>query len=207
MSKESLFIHVDGMDLAGKTTITRSFINQSGLDWEIRRNRLSKSNPIHDLADYLRKEEIYDLEVIGNLYYAALMADIRDFQEPKTNTIQDSTIILRSIAFHTVQNTPRLPEMFKDLIKEHPKFDASFVFTANIEERKKRLEKRIKENPEQISSEDMMVINKPEKFLAMEKCLIDIAKANFNSKVIDTSNLVSEIAAKLMNDEIQTRKK
>jgi len=204
MSNEKLFVHVDGMDLAGKTTATNGFMKQTGLEWEIRRNRLSLQNPIHDLADALRKDEVYDPEVIGNLYYAALMADIRGFRRPTINTIQDSTIILRSIAFHTVRNTPRLPEMFRDLMKEHPKFDASFVFTADIEHRRKRLEKRMRETPEQVSAEDMMVITKPEKFLAMEACLVDVARANLRSVVIDTSQLSPAEVVSIMQSNVPT---
>ncbi len=205
MKTDVMYLHFDGMDLAGKTTATNAYIKESGLPWEIRRNRLSENNPIHDLADSLRKADTYDPETIGNLYYVALLADISTFRRPTVDTIQDSTIILRSIAYHTVRNTPRLPELFIDLMRLHPKFDASFVFTANIEQRRARLAKRMRETPEQVSVEDMMVIEKPERFLAMEQCLINVAIRSLGSKIIDTSQLSPEAVLAIINSEVSQK--
>ena len=87
------------MDLAGKTTATKNFIRRTGREWEIRRNSIVPDNPIYLLADSLRRADAYDAEVLGNLYIAALMADIRSFSWPERDAIQDSTIILRSLAF------------------------------------------------------------------------------------------------------------
>lgn len=192
MTSEALFIHFDGMDLAGKSIAVNNFAKESGLDWEIRYDRLSEVNPIHTLAKSLRVEGLYNSEIIGNLYYTALMADIDRFQRPTKNTIQESTIILRSIAFHTVENTPKLANMFEDLLKRHPIFDASFILTADIEHRKERLKKRMKETPEKVTPRDMLIITNPEKFLAMESCLVNMAVKGFGSKVINTSNLTPE---------------
>jgi len=193
MSKErSQYIHFEGMDLAGKTTATRNFIAQSENEWDIRRNSITPDNPIHLLADSLRKIDAYDAEVLGNLYVAALMGDIQSFEWPDQNTIQDSTIILRSLAYHTVTGTPRIKEVLEDILPNHPQFDASFVFTASIEERLKRLEERATHQPDQLSAEDFFVRDKPEKFLAMEACLIDFSKKSFHSVVIDTSTLTKD---------------
>lgn len=206
MSERPYYIHFDGMDLAGKTTATKNFIKSTNLEWEFRRNSFSGNNPIHLLADSLRKAEVYDAEVLGNLYVAALMADIRSFKWPNQNTIQDSTIILRSIAFHTVRGTPRIREVLLDLLPEHPRFDASFIFTASIEERVKRLHKRMELAPQEVSEEDLMVIKKPEKFLAMEACLVDTAKMAFHSVVIDTSSLSADMVVGEIHKNFQTKK-
>jgi thymidylate kinase len=206
MQERPYYIHFDGMDLAGKTTATQNFIKSTNLEWEFRRNSLSGNNPIHLLADSLRKVEAYDAEVLGNLYVAALMADIRSFKWPDQNTIQDSTIILRSIAFHTVRGTPRIREVLLDLLPEHPRFDASFVFTASIEERVKRLQKRMDVSPQEVSEEDLMVIKKPEKFLAMEACLVDTAKMAFHSVIIDTSSLSADMVVGEIHKNFQIQK-
>jgi len=200
MKERPYYLHFEGMDLAGKTTATQNFIKSTGSEWDIRRNSLSRENPIHILADSLRKAEVYDAEVLGNLYVAALMADIRLFQWPDKNTIQDSTIILRSIAFHTVRGTPRIREVLLDLLPEHPKFDSSFVFTASIEERVKRLQQRIVVAPHEVSEEDMMVIHKPEKFMAMEAALIDTSRMAFHSVIVDTSTLTPDMVVGVIND-------
>lgn len=192
MKERSLYVHFEGMDLAGKTTATSNFIKQSGREWDVRRNSITPNNPIYALADSLRRADAYDAEVLGNLYVAALMGDIRSFTWPTQDTIQDSTIILRSLAFHTVRGTPRIKEVLTDMLAYHPKFDASFVFTASIEERLRRLEMRAQYQPEQISPEDLMVREKPEKFMAMEVCLVDFSQKMFHSVVIDTSALTPD---------------
>lgn len=193
MKERALYIHFEGMDLAGKTTATKNFIEHTGREWEIRRNSIIPDNPIYLLADSLRRADAYDAEVLGNLYVAALMADIRSFNWPERDTIQDSTIILRSLAFHTVRGTPRIKEVLIDMLPYHPKFDASFVFTASIEERLKRLEMRSRNQPDQISAEDLFVRDKPEKFLAMEACLINFSRKCFHSVVIDTTSLTPDM--------------
>lgn len=192
MKERPLYIHFEGMDLAGKTTATQRFMEKSNSQWEIRRNSIVPENPIHKLADSLRHADAYDAEVLGNLYVAALMADIRSFKWPEVNTIQDSTILLRSLAYHTVRGTPRLIEVLAELVPCHPKFDSSFVFTASIEKRLERLQMRAKYQPDQLSAEDLFVRDKPEKFLAMEACLIDLSRKYFHSVRIDTTGLTPE---------------
>jgi cytidylate kinase len=143
--------------------------------------------------------------VLGNLYIAALMGDIRSFKWPDKNTIQDSTIILRSIAYHMVNGTPRIGEVLIDLLPKHPKFDASFVFTASIEERIKRLQQRISKAPQEVSDEDMMVI-KPEKFMAMEAALIDASKMAFHSVIVDTSTLTPDMVVEVIHENLKKTK-
>ena len=121
-------------------------------------------------------------------------------------SIQDSTIILRSIAFHTVRGTPRIREVLLDLLPEHPKFDVSFVFTASIEERVKRLQQRIAIAPNEVLAEEMMVINKPEKFMAMEAVLIDISRMAFHSVIVDTSNLTPDMVVGVINENFKFEK-
>ncbi len=193
MKERAFYIHFEGMDLGGKTTATQNFINSTGREWEVRRNSIVPNNPIYLLADSLRRADAYDAEVLGNLYVAALMADIRSFRWPEKDTIQDSTIILRSLAFHTVGGTPRIKEVLIDMLPYHPKFDASFVFTASLEERLRRLEMRARNQPDQISAEDLLVRDKPEKFLAMEACLIDFSTKCFHSVIIDTTSLTPDM--------------
>lgn len=193
LTSKPKYIHFEGMDLAGKTTATKNFIARTGEEWTVRRNSLDKNNPIYLLADSLRRADAYDAEVLGNLYVAALMGDIRSFQYPDRNTIQDSTIILRSLAFHTVKGTPRIKDVLLDIIPSHPSFDASFVFTASLQKRIERLQSRITNEPDQVSPEDLMVLNNPDKFMAMEAVLIDLSRNRFHSVIIDTSTLAPDV--------------
>lgn len=186
------YVHFEGMDLAGKSTATRLFAERSGEEWAVRRNSMDPGNPLFQLADSLRVDDAYSAETLGNLYVAALIADVERFKHPKVNTIQDSTILLRSMAYHAVNQTPRIVEAFTDVLPTHPRFDSSFVFTASIEARQGRLQQRMRDNPEEVAPDDLMVLRKPEKFMAMEKVLVDLATTAFGSTVIDTSRLTAD---------------
>lgn len=190
--ERAIYVHFEGMDLAGKTTAAKDFVAQTKKEWELRRNSIVKNNPIYRLADQLRLENAYDPEVLGNLYVAALLADVKVFQWPDRNTVQDSTILLRSLAVHTVLATPRIKEALLDLVPEHPKFDHSFVFVATLETRLKRLKQRLQDDPGQVSFGDLMVRNDSQTFLKMEECLVHYAQRIFGSMLIDTSSLAQE---------------
>lgn len=196
------YIHFEGMDLAGKSTATKLFSEASESSWDIRRNSLDPNNPIFLLADSLRKEDAYSAETLGNLYVAALKADIEGYEEPVVDTIQDSTILLRSLAYHTVNQTPRVVSALGDLIADHPQFDKSFVFTASIKSRQGRLEERARTNPEEVAPDDLMVLRKPEKFMAMERCLVDLAQTAFQATVIDTTELTPREVCNIVIDGV-----
>lgn len=195
------YVHFEGMDLAGKSTATRLFAEASGTDWAVRRNSLDPNNPLFLLADSLRKDDAYSAETLGNLYVAALMADIERYEQPEVDTIQDSTILLRSLAYHTVNRTPRVADALQGLIPSHPQFDRSFVFTASIDSRQGRLQERMRTNPEEVAPDDLMVLRKPEKFMAMETCLVDLAQTAFHATVIDTTELnPAEVCGRIMDE-------
>lgn len=202
MNESIKYYHFEGMDLAGKTTATKNFIKSTGEEWQVRRNSLIDDNPIYNLADSLRLKGQYDSEILGNLYVAALKADINGFQTPKMNTLQDSTILLRSLSYYIVSGIPRLEELFREMIPAHPQFDASFILTADIETRRQRLAKRQNENPSEVAADDLMVIKNPERFMAMESCLINLTSNIFNSVIIDTSALTSEMVVEKINQNL-----
>jgi thymidylate kinase len=180
------YVHFEGMDLAGKSTATRLFAEQSGETWAVRQNSMDPNNPLFLLADSMRKDDAYSAETLGNLYVAALMADIEKFERPTTNTIQDSTILIRSMAYHAINRTPRIVEAFTAILPTHPRFDTSFVFTASIDARQGRLKQRMRDNPEEVAPDDLMVLRSPGKFMAMEKV------SAFGATLINTSELSSQ---------------
>jgi thymidylate kinase len=188
----SHYLHIEGMDLSGKTTAANNFSDSSSLEWQINANSLGHDNSIWQLADKLRKADEYDSEIVGNLYVTALMADIRSFEPITCNTIQDSTIALRSLAYHTVAGTPRLADTLQELIKEHPKFDASFYLLADIDAREERLQKRIIDHPEEVAPDDILVLKDSDRFIAMERCLRKWSKLIFKSVEIDTTKLTPD---------------
>ncbi|HYH75796.1 MAG TPA: hypothetical protein VD735_07620 [Candidatus Saccharimonadales bacterium] len=186
----SHYMHLEGMDLSGKTTTAARYAEQSPLDWRVNHNSISEHNPIYELADKLRLEDAYDPEVVGNVYVAALMGDMRTFERPSgINVIQDSTIVLRSLAYHTVKKTPRLGSMLQDIAAEHPRFDASFYLYADMDARRDRLAQRQAERPWEVAEDDLMILKDPKRFEDMEAMLQHWSTTIFNSTVIDTTEM------------------
>jgi thymidylate kinase len=154
------YVHIEGMDLAGKTSATDLFIARRDEDWEVKRNSLSGDNPVRDLADAMLDSGEFSVETVGTVYAAALMADFDRFTRPDAPTIQESTIILRSIAYQAVNGTPRLTELFEGMMDRHPKFDASFMLNASHEARMARLAKQERH----FSNHDLLIVRDPVKF-------------------------------------------
>jgi thymidylate kinase len=198
--KKPYYLHIDGMDLSGKTSICSKLRETLNGAWEIRTKSLSDKNSIYQLADGLRINGRYNEEVIGHLYVVALRSELFDFKWPTINTIQESTVLLRSLAFHTMVGPVEIPDLLLGIANKHPKFDASFVLTTSLETRLKRLQKRVKDG--QVGKHDQLIIDDPAKFMKMEEHLVEYSKKLFNSTIIDTSS--SEVAdiVRLISQEI-----
>ncbi len=191
-------IHIEGLDLAGKTTARDRLAQRLG-GWEVRSNRLCLNNDVFDLADRLRREDSLDAEGLGHLFVAALRVDLRGYVPDEKPLIQDSTILLRSLAYHRVNRTPQVVEAFERLLPEHPRFFVTIVLTASIEVRRQRLQMRRERSACEIAPDDLLVERDPEMFLAMERDLITIATDHFDATVVDTSELgEAEVATKIL---------
>ena len=185
-------IHVEGLDLAGKSTISRLFAQTRG--FELRNNSLlpKGSNPFVIKADQLRKTGAIGDVYIGELYLQALEYDISEYNNfvGNVNVIQDSSIIIRSIAYHRVYGNTELAEKFKALLPRHPRFNISCFLTASDEVRKMRLKGRISRHND--NPEDYLIHSAPEKFYAMENIIKELILKEFNGIVVDSSTLEQE---------------
>jgi thymidylate kinase len=179
-----MYVHFEGLDLAGKSTVCRWFKEHAKGHWEIRRNALTQNNALWAVSDEMRKSARYSDATVGWCFYAALRADLEDYRRPAGNVIQDSTILLRSMAYHAVIGTPGLVDALQELVDRHPRFDRSFVCTASREARLARLAIRRAEN---LGPEDFKIRDQPEQFAEMENALVQYAVKWFGAKVIDTS--------------------
>jgi thymidylate kinase len=189
MTRTPLYVHLEGMDLAGKTTARVALSKAMGPDCRVRHNSICDANPIYELADRLRKEDSAGVETLGYLYVAALAADLEHWSPPPTHTIQDSTIVLRSLAYHKIVGTPFVADAMMTLLPRHPRFTRSFVLTASLDVRRQRLKERQCQQPDEIAADDLQILRAPERFLAMEAALIDLAQRHFDAMIIDTSEL------------------
>ncbi len=182
-----LNILFEGLDLAGKSTICRLIQQRLGEHWFIRRNSIVLDNPVYNLANKLRLQGTYDDLSLGYLYHAALKFDLSIYAEESAASrpyiIQDSTIIMRSIAFHQASGNLDLAKLFFDSICDFPIFDHVFVCRVSHEERLSRLALRRKEN---LSSEDYLVATQPGLFYKMESILIDILHSRYHAIDLNT---------------------
>ncbi len=181
-------IHIEGMDLAGKTSARNRLAAQLG-GWAVRSNQLCERNVVFAVADRLRRENTLDAASLGHLFVAAVGADLQWYQPASKPLIQDSTVLLRSLAYHRVNQTPGVVEALERFLPKHPRFTISVVLTASLKERCARLRMRRSRAPNEVADDDLMVEQDPNRFLAMERELIDIAVEHFSARVIDTSNL------------------
>lgn len=194
-----MIIHFDGLDLAGKSTVCRRWQSQAKEEWAIRHNSITEHNPVYQVADLIRRKDAVSVETVGWAYHAALLWDLDAFKYPEQNTIQDSIILLRSLAMHKVRGASKLVQCLESQIDRHPQFDHSFVCTASHEVRLSRLKKR---RPENLGPEDFLVRDSPQKFYEMEEVLVAYATKYFNAKVIDTSRLEDEEKLDFIRDLI-----
>ena len=181
----SITIHVEGLDLAGKSTICR-FIRDS-FGFQLRNNILVSDNPTIQETDYLRKNGLMDDESLGKRYYDALKYDLDHYNESAERIVQDSTIIVRSIAFHSVLGDPALAESFRELLPRHPRFNRSVVLVASDEVRLKRLEGRCSRKND--SPEDYLIKRDPGAFHRIEDIIIDLVVNQFGGAIVDSSEM------------------
>lgn len=201
--EQPLFIHFEGTDFAGKTTASRNIQSSIEGPWEVRKNSLGFRNPISSLADELDASGAYDIEVIGNVYAAAILADIKSFDKPQINRIQDSANILRSLAYYAASGHTRLQDTLLSMLPEHPDFTFSFILTSDMETRRQRLEAAITEDDREVTANDMMIVSDPERFKKIDERLVEYCVKHFNATLIDTTSLTESKTSSLIKVHIE----
>jgi len=196
-------ILIEGLDLAGKSTVCRRFVAQARSSWVVRRNSLVEDNRVYALADELRRADALPDEPLGWLYLAALRADFAQLAktQPDThpNILQDSTILVRSVAHHGAQGRTKLAQQFIALVPELPRFDHAFVCVADRETRLRRLAKR---RPENLGPDDFIVRDDFATFNRMQELVIDLVTTHLGGVVIDTSGLENEERLAMIFDRL-----
>ena len=180
-------LHIEGLDLAGKSTICRTLRDRWNA--EMRTNSILPpgTNSIHTEAERLRKADAFPAAPLGGLYYGALLRDLELYRPPTGLVVQDSSIILRSIAFHSVFGDPALADAFRALLPRHPRFGATIVVWASDNVRRMRLEGRCSRHND--NPEDFLIVRDPNGFQRMQDILFETAEREFGATFVDTSFL------------------
>lgn len=192
-----MYVHIGGMDLAGKTTVVNRFIASTNKPWGIRKKFLWDENP-SKRAILLSQDD--DSVSKGYMYLAALVEDIKHFQYPRYDTVQESCIILRSLAFWTVLGPRKLAQGFEALLPSHPKFDKSFILTADANVRLERLKERGMISF--VSKTDALLVADITVLMEMEAVMVRVAKKWFGSLVIDTTSLTPAEVVELIHTKL-----
>jgi thymidylate kinase len=168
-------ILVEGLDLAGKSTLVRNLeaeLTRRGLPVRVRRNALCSDNPIAPVADALRRDPNAGLLETGALFLASHLWDARNFQPPpnRMTHIQDSCW-LRTLAYHRAMGTPFVPDLLCSVAEGFPMFDLALFLSADITTRQRRLLVRENEQPGSNDIGDHLVNHRPDFFLSLERQL------------------------------------
>jgi len=193
-------ILLEGSDLSGKDSVGKEFVSLQPDVWNVSATTLSNgNNPIRELADTLASGDKYASDTIGLAYAAALKLDIDNYASPEVSTVQISTILIRSLAYHSAHNNHLVRHALEDLAQMHPKFDKAFMLTASREARLARLAMR--SNP---SSHDMLFVSDPKLASRIEDSMAEYVQELFNSEIVDTSHsTIGEVATYLSNQVME----
>lgn len=183
-------LHIEGLDLSGKSTLCRLLRDRMGAEMRVNSLMPPGVNSIHAAAERLRKADAIPAAPLGGIYYAALLRDLELYELPSSPVVQDSSLILRSIAFHSVFGDRALAEAFRALLPRHPRFGATVVLWASDEVRRSRLEGRCSRRND--NPEDFLVIRDPDGFHRMQDVLFETAQREFGATLVDTSFLERE---------------
>ena len=202
-------ILIDGADMSGKTTTINEFIRGCEKPYEVRHLRLSTYNPVHLFARQKRKEYNHDFNrELASLYQAAIIADLRFFELEKHEVpiIQDSIIATRCFADYFAIGRYDIADEFDVLLSKYPKPKHSFYFTTAMTERSRRLEKRIREQPESITPTDLFIHTEPKRFERLEEATRNASIKHFNSVVIDNTEMsVQNVVDKIIEQILLVR--
>ena len=184
MRKEKGKILIEGMDLSGKTTITKYLSEILDID-KIQQRTLSDSSAIYDFTVAQSKKGQLHTDLINKLYTLAISEDLYNYK-PKEDSIilQDSYFALRSYALMRQKYPDTLANDVYKLLQLFPKPELAFYLTASTEERIKRNEKR--DTP--MAYMEKLLMSNPKEFEAIEKNLRDITTSLFDAEIINTQD-------------------
>lgn len=196
-------ILIEGMDLSGKTTITK-YLSEIINVGKIQQRTLSDSSAIYDFTVAQSKEGKLHPDLINKLYTLAIYEDLYNYKPEKNYIIlQDSYFALRSYALMKQKYPNTLAKEVYKLLQLFPKPELAFYLTASTEERIRRNEKRDKP----MAYMEKLLISNPKEFETIEKNLKEITTSLFDAEVINTQDKKPNEIALYIGSKIQERER
>lgn len=201
MRKEKGKILIEGMDLSGKTTITKYLSEILKVD-KIQQRTLSDDTAIYDFTVAQSKKGKLHQDLINKLYTLAISEDLYNYK-PKENCLilQDSYFALRSYALMKQKYPNTLSKEVYKLLQLFPEPELTFYLTASTEERIRRNKKRDKP----MAYMEKLLMSNPKEFETIEKNLREITTSLFDAEVINTEDKKPNEIALYMGSKIQER--
>jgi thymidylate kinase len=198
-----MFVLFEGLDLSGKSTLCRELATSLG--WPLRHNSLlpTGTDQAHQAAQEAHRTQTGSIIEVGRLFLGVLASELESYRAEGEPCIQDSTILLRSIAYHTGLGNLELAAEFAALAPRHPKPVLAFLCRPTPEVRLRRLEGRISRGND--TPEDYLVRDDPETFQRMETIIHDLAQRHFGMEILDTSNLEDLDARRCLLERLVSR--
>ena len=194
MRKEKGKILIEGMDLSGKTTITKYLSEILNIN-KIQRRTLSDDCAIYDFTVAQSKNGKLHIDLINKLYTLAISEDLYNYK-PNDNGIilQDSYFALRSYALMKQRYPDTLAKEVYKLLQLCPKPELTFYLTASTEERVKPM-----------AYMEKLLVSNPKEFEKIEENLRDITISLFDTEIINTEGKKPNEIALYIGNKIQER--
>lgn len=201
MKKEKGKILIEGMDLSGKTTITKYLSGILGVD-RVQQRTLSDDCAIYNFTVAQSKKGKLPPDLINKLYTLAIMEDLYNYMPADNGIIlQDSYFALRSYALMKQKYPDTLAKEVYRLLQLFPKPEFAFYLTASTEERLRRNEKRDKP----MAYMEKLLVSSPREFETIENNLRDITTSLFDAEIINTQGKKPNEIALYIGSKIQER--
>ena len=178
-------ILVEGLDLAGKSTLIQNLAGQLR-PVRVRNGQFCPDNPSGKVArELVRWDEGFGGVEAGALFLSSMLWDARHFQPaPQGEVHLQDSCWLRTLAFEQLYGSAELARLMEEQGRRFPRFERAFFLSASLEER----ERRIRSRP-QNDLHDLMAFRKPEKFLAIERRLKELVIEWESGVSIETDGL------------------
>lgn len=203
MRKEKGKILIEGMDLSGKTTITKYLSEILKFD-KIQERTLSDDTAIYDFTVAQSKKGKLHQDLINKLYTLAISEDLYNYNPNENSLIlQDSYFALKSYALMKQKYPHTLAKEVYTLLQLFPKPELTFYLTVSTEERIRRNERRKKT----MAYMEKLLISNPKEFETIEKNLRNITTSLFDAEIINTENKKPNEIALYIGNKIKERNK